>query len=429
MATNDYNHLDPDEGYNSMNHSITLVRKCITSEGFLASPSQKANYSRVWGRDGVIMGLAALMTDDEDMVRAFRDTLLTLAAHQGPHGEIPSNVDLAKGRVSYGGTTGRVDADLWFIIGCGEYWQKTKDSWFLEKIVPIIEKVIFLLGAWEFNNRGLLYVPATGDWADEYVHNGYILYDQLLYLQAQRSWSYLQHYGLNKENDEFLSKSHLLKKTIQTNYWFGSDPNRSENIYHDVLYQKGHKAADQCAGRHWLPFFSPHGYGYRFDAFANVLASLLGVSSQKRRQIVTAYIEEVVTPKGMNMLPAFYPVIKPMDKDWDELKIMFSYTFKNEPYEYHNGGLWPLISGFYIADMVQNGEIEKARVFLADLHRANHMSMNNEPWSFPEYIHGKNLTPGGNRHQGWSASAALMGHYAIQGKKVFNIHEDNLVMQ
>ncbi len=170
-----------------------------------------------------------------------------------------------------------------------------------------------------------------------------------------------------------------------------------------------------------MPFFTPLGYGYRFDAFANVLVSLLGVSSKKRRQIVTAYIEEVVTPKDMNMLPAFYPVIKPMDKDWDELKVTFSYTFKNQPYEYHNGGLWPLISGFYIADMVQNGELEKARLFQTDLHRANRMSMNNEPWSFPEFIHGKNFTPGGNRHQGWSASAALMGHYAIQGKKVFNI--------
>ncbi|MGD8617658.1 MAG: hypothetical protein PVH54_00550 [Gammaproteobacteria bacterium] len=27
----------------------------------------------------------------------------------------------------------------------------------------------------------------TGDWADEYLHNGYVLYDQLLYLQAQRT--------------------------------------------------------------------------------------------------------------------------------------------------------------------------------------------------------------------------------------------------
>ena len=33
-----------------------------------------------------------------------------------------SNVDIRSGRVSYGGMTCRVDADLWFVIGCGEYW-------------------------------------------------------------------------------------------------------------------------------------------------------------------------------------------------------------------------------------------------------------------------------------------------------------------
>jgi glycogen debranching enzyme len=429
MDISHYRHTNPISDQEAFQRSMALVRQCISSNGFLASPVKNDNYRRIWGRDGVIIGLAALMTDDEEMTATFRETLFTLAAHQGPHGEIPSNVDPNTGRISYGGTTGRVDADLWFVIGCGEYWQKTKDSRFLEKMMAAIDKVMFLLGAWEFNNRGLLYVPATGDWADEYVHNGYILYDQLLYLQAQRALYCLQHHGLNQNNAELLRKIELLRKTIQANYWFGTDQGESDTIYHEVLYQKGYKAADHCAARYWLPFFSPHGYGYRFDAFANVLSSLLGVSSKKRRETVTDYIEKIVVPQGMNMLPAFYPVIKPMDKDWDELKITFSYTFKNQPYEFHNGGLWPLISGFYIADMVQNGELEKAGRYLADLHRANRMDMNGQPWSFPEFIHGKNFTPGGNQHQGWSASAALMGHYALQGKKVFTIDEDNIVVQ
>ena len=369
------------------------------------------------------------MADDEELIMALRDTLLTLAKHQGRHGEIPSNVDLEKQRISYGGTTGRVDADLWFIIGCGEYWYKTRDNCFLHKMMAVVEKVIFLLGAWEFNSKGFLYVPATGDWSDEYVHNGYILYDQLLYLQALRTAAYLQHHGLKKKNDILLDKIKNLCGMIQVNYWFDSNQSLSDGIYHERLFKLGCKAADRCVRRHWLPFFSPHGYGYRFDAFANVLASLLGVSNKKRRESVTAYIEEVVLTQGMNMLPAFYPVIKPNDKDWDDLKVTFSYTFKNEPYAYHNGGLWPLISGFYIADMAQNNELEKARTFLADLHRVNRMSVDNQSWSFPEFIHGKSFIPGGNIHQGWSASAALMGHYALQGKKVFNIHEDNIVVQ
>lgn len=123
MTIHSSNNDKVSEDKDSINHSMAMVRQCITPEGYLASPSEKANYSRIWGRDGVIIGLAALMTDDTEMIAAFRETLITLAAHQGPHGEIPSNVGLKEGRVSYGGTTGRVDADLWFVIGCGEYWQ------------------------------------------------------------------------------------------------------------------------------------------------------------------------------------------------------------------------------------------------------------------------------------------------------------------
>jgi hypothetical protein len=38
--------------------------------------------------------------------------------------------------------------------------------------------------AWEFNNKGLLYVPLSGNWADEYITDGYVLYDQLLRVWA-----------------------------------------------------------------------------------------------------------------------------------------------------------------------------------------------------------------------------------------------------
>ncbi len=427
MPSQDHMHSAPVKEL--IEQSADLVKQCITPQGFLASPTNSDNYRRIWGRDGVIIGLAALMTDDEEMIAAFRETLLTLAAHQGPHGEIPSNVELRGGRVSYAGTTGRVNSDLWFIIGCGEYWQKTKDNRFLKKIMPVIDKIIFLLGAWEFNSRGLLYVPATGDWSDEYVHNGYILYDQLLYLQAQRTFYHLQDRGIGRKNDHLLKKIRKLDRMIRANYWFAPDNSEPGDIYHEVLYNKGRKAAKQCAGRYWLPFFTPHGYGYRFDAFANVLSSLLGVCSRKRRETVCSYIEEHVVPDGIKMLPAFFPVIKPKDEDWDELKITFSYSFKNQPYEYHNGGLWPMISGFHIAEMAQHQETQKAWAYMADLCRANRMALDGDPWSFPEFIHGRKFTPGGNRHQGWSASAALMGYYSLQGKKVFTINEDNSFMQ
>ena len=150
--------------------ALELLYDCSRKEGFLASPTDNDNYRRIWGRDGVIVGLAALMSAEKDLIDTFRATLETLARNQGPHGEIPSNVDPQNGRVSYGGMAGRIDTDLWFVIGCGEYWKETEDESFIDQMLPAINKVHFLLGAWEYNNRGLLYVPATGDWADEYIH-------------------------------------------------------------------------------------------------------------------------------------------------------------------------------------------------------------------------------------------------------------------
>ena len=43
-----------------------------------------------------------------------------------------------------------------------------------------------LMDAWEFNGKHLLYVPQSGDWADEYIQHGYILFDQLLRVWALR---------------------------------------------------------------------------------------------------------------------------------------------------------------------------------------------------------------------------------------------------
>ncbi|HGX91873.1 MAG TPA: glycogen debranching protein, partial [Candidatus Tenderia sp.] len=129
-----------DEGYQ---RALALLHACNSEDGFLASPSRHDNYRRVWARDGVILGLAALMSGERELISGLRHTLLTLAHHQGPHGEIPSNVDTVADRISYGGTTGRVDADLWFIIGCCQYWRATGDDAFLGDMLPVLERVRF----------------------------------------------------------------------------------------------------------------------------------------------------------------------------------------------------------------------------------------------------------------------------------------------
>jgi len=405
------------EGYR---RALALLHACSCEHGFLASPSKTTNYRRVWARDGVILGLAGLLNGDSELVHTFRRTLQTLADNQGPHGEIPSNVDPASGRVSYGGTTGRVDSELWFVIGCGEFWQATGDDAFVNAVQPALNRVKFLLGAWEFNNRGLIYVPETGDWADEFLHHGYVLYDQLLYLQAQRTLCAIRHALYDSQDHQLTEKTIRLKHLIHDNYWFNDSADLPDDAYHDVLYEQGRTAASKRRGEYWMPFFSPTGYGFRFDALANVLVSLFGVCSAEQRRKVDAYIDTILVDE-LPLLPAFHPVIDPHDKDWSHLHMTFSYSFKNRPHEFQNGGLWPFITGFYVADLAARGETGRAGRFLDAIDRANALPVRGEPWSFPEYVHGQALTAGGTPHQGWSAAGAVIAHHAMQGERVFRI--------
>jgi hypothetical protein len=405
------------EGYD---RACELLHDCSSPGGFIASPSRKQNYQRIWSRDGAIMSLAALQSGDTELIETARRTFETLAQYQGPHGEIPSNVDPAAGRISYGGTTGRVDADLWFIIGCGEFWLATGDDAFMDGLLPVIEKVRFLLGAWEFNNRGFIYVPQTGDWADEYLHNGYVLYDQLLYLQAQRTLARLHAARHGSQDHGLQERICRLRHLIRANYWFDGD-GIPDDAYHEVLYRKGLNAASHSAGRHWMASFAPSGYSYRFDAFANILASLLDVADAAQCASVDACIRDELVDPELPLLPAFHPVIKPIDEDWEHLQMMFSYTFKNRPYEFHNGGLWPMITGFYVADLAHRRHPGEAHRFLQAVHSANALVMDGEPWGFPEFLHGRQLTPGGKRRLGWSAAAAVIGHQALQGERVFRV--------
>jgi glycogen debranching enzyme len=410
----------PSEPREAYRHALRLLHDCNSPVGFLASPVTNHNYRRVWARDGAIISLAALSTEDPELLGGCRQTLETLLQYQGPHGEIPSNVDPDSGRVSYGGTAGRVDADLWFVIACGEYWQATGDDDWMRHIASSLERIRFLLGAWEFNNRGLIYVPQTGDWADEYLQSGYVLYDQLLYLQAQRVLLRLHEFMHQGSDHVFAERVVHLKHLIQSNFWLGDQDHSGDDIYHEVLYEKSRKAKKYCHGRYWLPFFQPTGYGYRFDAFANVLVSLLDVADAAHCKAVDAYIDEIVNEELL-LLPAFHPVIRPPDDDWEDLSMTFSYTFKNRPYEYHNGGLWPLLTGFYVADLKRRGLEERAGRFTQALSRANALDMDGEAWSFPEYVNGKTLEAGGTCRQGWSAAAQVIAEHARQGKPLFRI--------
>jgi hypothetical protein len=389
--------------------SLALLRSCLTPAGFVASAQDVDNYGRVWARDGVITGLAALASGDSDLIVGMERTLDTLAKYQGPHGEIPSNVSVDGGKVSYGYLVGRVDALLWYIIGVCAYLNYSEHASKKVRYWLSVEKALFLAECWEYNNRGFVYTPQAGNWADEYVQQGYVLSDQLLYMLA------LSSAGAAFSHKNWQKKATLLQAKIAANYWPLTAVIESEEglIYHPHAYRLPAERGDT---KHWLAAFSSTGYVTYFDGLAHALSLITNLGNQQQRVTAEAYVQSIALQTDSQLLPAFWPVIQREDPQWTMLEANHLYgEVKNQPYMYHNGGLWPTLSGFYVLGLMRQDMRARAEQVTTALHNANAQGSDGRTWDFAEYHHGETLLPMGTRHLARSAAASVLAHQAVYG--------------
>lgn len=375
--------------------AIELLHDVSTPNGFLASAENTSNYKRVWARDGVICGLAALASDDEKLITTFKNTLNNLAKHQLPTGTIPSNVLITddKIEVSYGGLAGRVDAVTWYVIGVCHYAFHTKDFDFIEKHKINIDKCLLLLESWEFNNKHLIYVPLSGNWADEYITDGYVLYDQLLRVWALKCYN---HFVKEVSID---SKIKNITAQIEINF----TPNAKGEKYHE-------KAYNELIFQDYAPCsFSPSGYKLQFDAFANSLLILLDIGTTDFQNSILHYADALIAKTELGLLPAFWPPIFETDEHWNLLKNNCKYEFRNFPYEFHNGGSWTMVNGFFGLALLSKEKGKEANLILNKINEAN-AKMN---CSFFENFNTKNQEPNGVSLCSWSAAATILVHQTM----------------
>lgn len=382
---------------NNLNYTkaLELLQKASSSEGFLASAQDISNYKRVWARDGVICGLAALASGNVELIATFRKTLETLAENQHYNGTIPSNVMTNENvvEVSYGGLAGRVDAVTWFIIGICQYSFYTNDAAFMKKYESNIQKCLQLLEAWEFNNRHLMYVPLSGNWADEYITDGYVLYDQLLRIWALKSFNHFA------KNDLISAKIEKISEQLEINF----TPNSIGEKYHERAYK-------EVNIQKYMPCsFSPAGYKTQFDAFANSLALFLNIGSKDFQNSILEYSIALKNEMTLQLLPAFWPPVKESDLDWNLLKNNCKYEFRNYPNEFHNGGTWPMVNGFYGLALLAKEKDGEALRLLNAINEANAV----ENFSFYENFNSETKLPNGVPFCTWSAAATVMLHQSI----------------
>lgn len=380
---------------------LELLRSVSSRRGFYASNEETRNYKRVWGRDSVIAGLASLVSGEKELIDTFTESLRTLRDHQDETGRMPSNVDIEDGHVSYGTTVGRIDATLWYIIGVCQLLLHTGRRELMNDFKKSLEKALFYLSCLELNGRGFVYIPQGGDWADEYINHGYVLYDELLYLIA------LESYAKVSEDKDTAKKAERLRNMIRVNYFPRAEDLESEYIYHRAFFEHSLKEYKPPLP---IAYFSNHSIRYHTDNLANALFMHIKICGGEENKEIVERLSNDFLHGAHPLVPAFSPVIHEGDEHWEHLKVNFLYGFKNKPYEYHNGGLWPMVHGFFLASIKDEHLSEEYLSAFAEF-------LKKDDYIFPEYYNGRTHEWGGIPRHSFSASGYILAHQAIAKDK------------
>lgn len=360
--------------------AIALLDQLSSAEGIHASLTERTNYRAVFTRDAVMAGIAAVAARSDAGAAAFLRTLERLGQLQGAQGQIPSNYLVEPGghtAVSFGTLVPRIDACTWFMMGAAVAVRARLME--PAQLRAPVRRVVELLDALEYNGRGLLYCPPGGNWADEYLTEGYVLYDQVL-----RAWAL-----------------RLLAEPFDEPRW-GADATRITHAIGAGFWPEG-----AIEWQRPIASFAPTGRRETFDLAACALLALSHELPDRGAAtldwITTTYLERDRMP------PAFDPVIAPGSPDWPALRRYHLHEFRNDPHHYHNGGIWPVWLGWLGVAYHHAGQPRQAQRLRALLSAAITRAGG---WRFEEYLHGVTGAPGGTPHMAYSATGVILLHHA-----------------
>ncbi len=334
--------------------SINLIKSLLAgpeynSIGFFASSEDKQNYKRLFARDAFWIGMASLVSEESLLVDGFKTSLDTLAAHQREDGAIPSNVS-PDGKVSYGIINPRIDPTTLFVIGCVQLYKKLRDKSILDEYYgPVTRAINYLENNYVNEDTGLLFTPRAGNWADEYMQQGFVLYDEVLWHIALRSYADILEIKNKSEASYYREKSEHVKELIGEKFW------RDEGYFLHFFFAKDKSDTD---------FTQPHNI---FDAFGNILALISGVATREQSAEIIRFIDDLSRNK-YPLIPAHFPFFP---EDIFKCHKLHQYRFKEYVGHYHNGGLWCWYTGLYAAYLSKMGDRERALKFLNGIIKAN----------------------------------------------------------
>ncbi|HYL19961.1 MAG TPA: glycoside hydrolase 100 family protein [Burkholderiales bacterium] len=366
--------------------SVELLKRNLSPHGILAAtPNERSDargYSAIFGRDAAICALGMATSGDAELERESVTGLLTLARHQAHNGQIAKFVDPRKNEADFW-YLGCIDATLWWLIAIEFLDRQGVHPGLQTELRTQIDAALLWLSCQEHQRFGLLQQNEASDWADIMPRSGFVLYTNAL-------WYYVkQLHGLPDADVTRYNFNHLFFPFSRDL----ADYRRARLLAHYVRNKARNREL-------YLSFVNFSFWGEEGDVFGNVLAILCGLADGAQvRRIFRALKRAAVS----DMYP-IRVVCKPITRASMLWRPYMGRHRQNLVWQYHNGGIWPFVGGFWVSALAASGDDKLARTELAKVARANELA----GWQFNEWLHGRTLAPSGMPGQSSNAAAFLI---------------------
>lgn len=371
--------------------SIQLLERNLTPHGILAASRTEAavarRYTRIFGRDAAICVMAMCGSGVPALEQGAVASLDALAAQQAANGQIPKYVD-PEGCDADFWYLGCIDATLWWLIAVDHvrrHGRVGSSHWSRE-----VERAIGWLLAQEHQHFRLLQQNEASDWADIMPRSGYVLYTNALWYDVKRRFA-LDHAEATEHHF-----NHLFNPF-----------QRDLPEYHRARLLRHYARRGRRDPGLYLSFVNLSFVGNEGDVFGNVLAIQSGLANSA---MAGRIVKTIVAAHACEPYPVRV-VLHPLTRQNALWRPYMERHRQNIVHQYHNGGIWPFVGGFWVMALARMGLQEMAWPELARLARVNELG----GWRFTEWFHGRTLAPMGMAGQSWNAATFLLARRALLG--------------